>query len=107
MEWKHYWTNIVERYNIVIKGWPDRILFKNLSEVLSPLGDLEGLLQKWCSGETYWNKLTDDKLDTLRIEQNRQLEAGEIQDPAPRRCQSNCSKKCKHVQISDKNQCTS
>lgn len=28
MEWKHYWRNIVRRYQVMIEGWPKTIPFR-------------------------------------------------------------------------------
>lgn len=93
MEWKHYWNNVVQRYSVIIEGWPVGIPFKNLSGSSSALPELEQLLQMWQSGEIYWKKLSDDELDALKIERNKQIEAGTIQVPHPRRRRSDHGKK--------------
>ncbi|KAG6377665.1 hypothetical protein JVT61DRAFT_14430 [Boletus reticuloceps] len=47
MQWKYYFRNVVSRYKVAIKGWPDEVPFKNLSEVSCSLALLEMLYQKW------------------------------------------------------------
>ncbi|KAG2365336.1 hypothetical protein BDR07DRAFT_1481456 [Suillus spraguei] len=53
MHWAHYWRNVVQRYLVVIEGWPENIPFVNLSTVSSALPDLEMLLDKWKTGEIH------------------------------------------------------
>ncbi|KAG1749167.1 uncharacterized protein EDB91DRAFT_1011812, partial [Suillus paluster] len=40
MHWANYWRSVVQRYLVVIEGWPDNIPFVNLSNVSSTLPDL-------------------------------------------------------------------
>jgi hypothetical protein len=49
MHWANYLRNVVQHYQVVIKGWPANIPFINLSQALSALPDLEMIHQKWKS----------------------------------------------------------
>jgi hypothetical protein len=93
MEWKHYWRNVVKRYQAIIEGWPDNIPFRNLSDISSSLSDLEDLLRRWRCGTTYWKKLTARELQTLDLERDTQITNGEVDAPAPRRRRSDYGKK--------------
>ena len=93
MEWKHYWRNVVKRYQVIIEGWPDNIPFRNLSDVSNSLSDLEDLLRRWRCGTTYWKKLTARELQTLDLERDTQITNGEVDAPAPRRRRSDYGKK--------------
>ncbi|KAG2125861.1 hypothetical protein BD769DRAFT_1321090, partial [Suillus cothurnatus] len=55
----HYICNIVQRYQVVVEGWPDQIPFTNLSQVLSALLDLQMLCNRWDDGMTCWKSLSD------------------------------------------------
>ncbi|KAG2116143.1 hypothetical protein DEU56DRAFT_761603 [Suillus clintonianus] len=61
MHWANYWRSVVQRYLVVIEGWPDNIPFVNLSNVSSALPDLEMLLDKWEAGEICWRHLEEDE----------------------------------------------
>ncbi|KIJ59025.1 hypothetical protein HYDPIDRAFT_171016 [Hydnomerulius pinastri MD-312] len=78
MQWAHYFRNVIQRYLVVIEGWPDGIPFANLSNVSSALSQLEMLLRKWESGTIYWKQLTEAEFEELREKQNQQLQSGEI-----------------------------
>jgi hypothetical protein len=88
MEWKHYWRNIVRRYQVMIEGWPETIPFRNLSETSNSLANLETLLRKWQCGKTYWKKLTAAELKELDHERDEQIERGEVETHGPRRRRS-------------------
>ena len=92
-EWKHYWRNVVKRYQVIIKGWPDNIPFRNLSETSNSLSNLETLYRKWCCGRIYWKKLSSQELQDLDLQRNHQIEQGEAEAPAPRRRRSDFGKK--------------
>jgi hypothetical protein len=83
MEWKTYWHNIVKRYRVKIEGWPSDIPFKNLSDSSSTYDKLETLLRKWRCGAIYWKKITQEELEELDCEHDRQIERGDIEVPAP------------------------
>ncbi|KAG2086295.1 hypothetical protein BD769DRAFT_1681241 [Suillus cothurnatus] len=78
MHWANYWCNVVQWYLVIIEGWPDNILFVNLSSVSSALQDLEMLLCKWQSHAIYWRCLNEDEYQALLKECNKKLESGEI-----------------------------
>ncbi|KAH7922382.1 hypothetical protein BV22DRAFT_974595, partial [Leucogyrophana mollusca] len=80
MQWKLYFQNIIDVYQVKIVGWPDNVPFGNLSQVSSALPDLQALLRKWQSGAIRWEHIDDDELARLREKRNQQLESGEIQD---------------------------
>ncbi|KIK13714.1 hypothetical protein PISMIDRAFT_118367 [Pisolithus microcarpus 441] len=44
MQWAQYFRNVVTRYWVIIDGWPEAILFANLSSMSSSLPQLEILL---------------------------------------------------------------
>jgi hypothetical protein len=70
----------------MIKGWPETIPFRNLSETSNSLANLETLLQKWQCGKTYWKKLTAAELKELDHECDAQIERGEVETHGPRHC---------------------
>ncbi|KIK35332.1 hypothetical protein CY34DRAFT_26640 [Suillus luteus UH-Slu-Lm8-n1] len=78
MHWAHYWRNVVQRYLVVVKGWPDNIPFVNLSSVSSALPDLEMLLRKWQSHAIYWRRIEEDEYEKLLQERNEKLEQGDV-----------------------------
>ncbi|KAG1765460.1 hypothetical protein EV702DRAFT_937147, partial [Suillus placidus] len=41
MWWVHYGHNVVSHYQVIVKGWPDRIPFNNLSKAASGITALE------------------------------------------------------------------
>jgi hypothetical protein len=92
MQWVHYFRNIVQRYQVIVEGWPESIPFTNLSKVSSVLPELEKLLYKWESGTTYWRTIDDEELEQLRQEHNEKVESGEINQ---RRTRSDKGKKHK------------
>jgi hypothetical protein len=83
MEWKHYWQNIVRRYQVMMEGWPETIPFHNLSKTSNSLANLKMLLQKWQCGKTYWKKLTAAELKELDHERDAQIERGEVETHGP------------------------
>ncbi|KAG1791817.1 uncharacterized protein HD556DRAFT_1432770 [Suillus plorans] len=78
MHWAHYWRNVVQRYLVVIEGWPENIPFVNLSTVSSALPDLEMLLNKWETGEIHWRDLEEDEYEKLRQEHCEKVSSGEV-----------------------------
>ncbi|KAG2112532.1 uncharacterized protein F5147DRAFT_744449 [Suillus discolor] len=89
MQWVHYFRNIVQWYQVVVEGWPDKIPFTNLSQVLSALPDLQMLCNRWDQGMTFWRSLSDKEFEKLRLERKEKLESGEIID---RRCRTRSDK---------------
>jgi hypothetical protein len=94
MEWKHYWRNVVKRYQVIIKGWPDNIPFRNLSESSNSLSDLKTLQRKWSCGGIYWKKLLAQELQELDLRHDHQIKQGEEEVPAPQHRCSDFGKKC-------------
>ncbi|KAG1786002.1 hypothetical protein EV424DRAFT_1306164, partial [Suillus variegatus] len=78
MHWTHYWRNIVQRYLVVIEGWPENVPFVNLSTVSSALPNLEMLLDKWETGEIHWKHLDEDEYEKLRQERHEKVSSGEV-----------------------------
>ena len=103
MQWKHYWRNIVNRYKVMIEGWPEKIPIANFSDVSTALPDLEMLLRQWRSGKTYWRKLSNDELQALNRDRDEQIENGEIEVPAARRPRSDRGKKRPRSKKTDDN----
>ncbi|KAG1899557.1 uncharacterized protein F5891DRAFT_953738 [Suillus fuscotomentosus] len=92
MQWVHYFRNVIQRYQVVVEGWPNNIPFTNLSKVSSAIPDLEMLLRKWESGATYWKAIDDIEFERLRRERDEGLESGDIIDQR-RRTRSDKGKK--------------
>ncbi|KAG2143101.1 hypothetical protein DEU56DRAFT_870617 [Suillus clintonianus] len=80
MQWTHYFRNVVQRYQVIVEGWPENIPFANLSQASSALADLEMLWRKWDTNKTYWKALTDEEFAEYRKERDDKLESGEIVD---------------------------
>ncbi|KAG1867507.1 hypothetical protein C8R48DRAFT_599185 [Suillus tomentosus] len=80
MQWAHYFRNVVQRYQVVVEGWPDQIPFTNLSQVSSVLPDLQMLCNRWDDGATYWKSLSDEEFEKLRLEHEEKLKSGVIID---------------------------
>ncbi|OAX34557.1 hypothetical protein K503DRAFT_794132 [Rhizopogon vinicolor AM-OR11-026] len=93
MHWANYWRNVVQRYQVVVDGWPNNIPFDNLSKVSSALQDLEMILQKWKSGVIHWKELDDDEFQKLLKECDEKIESGEIIE-SHRRSRSDKGKNC-------------
>ncbi|KAG2054423.1 hypothetical protein BDR06DRAFT_1007838 [Suillus hirtellus] len=51
MQWADYFHNMVNCYQVAIKGWLEHIPFTNLSSVTNTLPDLHTLLDCWKSGD--------------------------------------------------------
>lgn len=101
MQWTHYFRNVVQRYQVVITGWPDSVKFTNLSNVSSALPDLKMLERQWVSGATKWVNIDDDEFERLRLERDEQLDNGEIIDHR-RRTRSDKGRKRKQPAVSQK-----
>jgi hypothetical protein len=82
MQWVQYYRNVVMRYCIVVKGWPDTIPFVNLSAVSTALPQLQMLLDNWEKDITYWKELSDAEYEELSRERSTQLESGTIVERA-------------------------
>ncbi|KAG1782890.1 hypothetical protein EV702DRAFT_932728, partial [Suillus placidus] len=80
MQWTHYFHNIVQRYQVTIKGWPDNIPFANLSQASSARPDLEMLYSKWESNQIQWKVLTDEEFVELHSNHQEQIDRDEIID---------------------------
>jgi len=81
MQWKFYWRNVISCYRVIIKNWPEEIPFKNLSEALSRLQDLEGLLQKWKPRTIFWRSLTNDEFNDMETAHNEKFKSGKVDEP--------------------------
>jgi hypothetical protein len=93
MQWKLYWRNIVQHYQVVIDGWPAHIPFKNLSDCSSALSELENLLCMWKTGEVHWRKITATEFKEMESKRDNDVDAGVIEPPAPRCRRSDFGKK--------------
>ena len=92
MQWINYFRNIVARYHVVVAGWPDNIPFENLSKASNSLTQLEGLLQKWEDGTTYWKNISEEQVEN---ERDALKASGQL---AERTCQTQSDKGKKHKQ---------
>ena len=88
MRWKFYWRDVVERYRVVIKGWPDNIPFANLSVVSSGVPALETLLRKLESGAIYWQSISEEEFADLTKQRNTDIENGVVAVPDSRKQRS-------------------
>ncbi|KAG1774227.1 hypothetical protein EV702DRAFT_974941 [Suillus placidus] len=102
MQWAYYFWNVVQRYQVMIEGWPENVPFANLSKVSSALPELEMLLRKWELGTAHWKILTDEDFEKMCLEHNEKLESGEIEDTR-RRPRSDTGSKCKRPAATDGN----
>jgi len=79
MRWPNYWKEIVERYEVIIVGWPYKdVPFRNLSDVPN-LGKLELLLDKWQRKEIRFchvADLTHEQLAGLLAQHSASQQAG-------------------------------
>jgi len=80
MQWKFYWRNVVSCYRVVIENWPEEIPFKNLSEALSHLQDLDGLLQKWKARTIFWRSLTNNEFNDMETAHNEEFESRKVDE---------------------------
>lgn len=78
MHWTHYFRNVIQRYQVIIEGWPTNIPFVNLSKVSSALPELESLLRKWQAGTIRWRQVDNEEFQQLLDEHNAKLENGEL-----------------------------
>jgi len=92
MQWAHYFRNVVQQYQVVVEGWPNKIPFMNLSQVSSALPDLQMLCNSWDHGMTCWRSLSNEEFEKLRLEHEEKLESGAIID---RRCRTQSDKGAK------------
>ncbi|KAG2114527.1 hypothetical protein DEU56DRAFT_748933 [Suillus clintonianus] len=92
MHWANYFRNVIQRYKVVIEGWPANIPFVNLSQASSALPDLEMIRRKWESRAICWREIDDEEFQQLLEERNEKLESGEITDHR-RRTRSDKGKK--------------
>ena len=95
MEYVDYHRKVVQRYQVILKGWPQTLPFKSPRKCSSSIQELEDLLQCLRDKRTYWKQLTDDELTALEKEHKEQIEHGKIIPPAPRRRRSDLGKKRK------------
>jgi hypothetical protein len=100
MQWKLYWQNIVQRYQVVIDGWLAHIPFKNLSDCSSALSELENLLCMWKTGEVHWRKITAMEFRGVESKRDNDVDDGVIEPPAPRCRHSDFGKKHPHPESS-------
>ena len=78
MDWAHYWCHIVSKYKVMVVGWPDGVLFKNLSSVSNSRSILKNLLERWHSGAMYWRQLTDAEFLELDMKRRANIAVGLI-----------------------------
>ncbi|KAG1834476.1 hypothetical protein EV424DRAFT_1341295 [Suillus variegatus] len=95
MQWADYFRNVVNHYQVAIKGWPEHIPFTNLSSVTNALLDLHILLDCWKSGDTRWEVLDDEELEQLRRKRHEKIDSGDIIESHRR---TRCSKKHKSAE---------
>ena len=81
MRWKFYWRDVVERYRVVIKGWPNNIPFANLSVVSSGVPTLETLLRKLESGAIHWQSISEEEYEDLNKQRIIDIENGVVAVP--------------------------
>lgn len=80
----------MQRYQVILDGWPEDISFSNLSKSSNTLTNLDRLLQHLQDRKIYWRKITHEELQELNKERE---ESGEIVAPAPCRPRSDRGKK--------------
>ncbi|KAG1899707.1 uncharacterized protein F5891DRAFT_927347, partial [Suillus fuscotomentosus] len=97
MQWADYFRNVVNRYQVAIKGWPEHIPFTNLSSVTNALPDLHTLLDCWKSGNTRWEVLNDEELEQLRRERNEKIDSGDIIESRRRTRSDKGKKRVRHA----------
>lgn len=95
MEWKHYWRNVVRRYQVIIEGWPSSVAFRNLSETSTSLSELELLLDGWRNGRVYWTELSNSELEDHEATRKENIRNGEAQASPKRQRRSDHGKKRK------------
>ncbi|KAG2029850.1 hypothetical protein BDR03DRAFT_1017821 [Suillus americanus] len=78
MQWADYFRNVVNHYQVAIKGWPDRIPFTNLSSASNALPDLQFLFDSWKLGATKWEVLDNEELKQLHHECEEKIDSGEM-----------------------------
>jgi hypothetical protein len=81
MVWKNYWCDIVARHRVIIEGWPEDVLFGNLSDVATSLPILEKLHCNWKSGKTYFCVLDDGEFEGLDKEHVKKVVNGDEEIP--------------------------
>ncbi|TFY74454.1 hypothetical protein EWM64_g9558 [Hericium alpestre] len=69
MCWAKYEQEIVIGYRVAIEGWPDNVLFKDLSKQTLRLKLLKNLVQRWKLGLTGFRQLTE--AEVLERQQNQ------------------------------------
>jgi hypothetical protein len=102
MQWKLYWRNVVQRYRVLLTGWPANIPFKNLSEMSISLVELEGILRSLRSGKIHWRVLTETEFNEMEEKRGRDIDDGKVNDPAPRRRRSDFGKKRRNTNVDDR-----
>lgn len=76
MKYVNYDPGIVQRYKVVIKGWPNDIPMVNPSEIAS-LDDLLRIREAWRIGTAFWEKLTQAEVKKHMESVQTRLDAGE------------------------------
>ncbi|TFY83177.1 hypothetical protein EWM64_g831 [Hericium alpestre] len=62
MCWAKYEQQIVAGYHVDIEGWPDDVLFKDLSKQTLRLKPLKNLVRRWELGLTGFRQLTEAEI---------------------------------------------
>ncbi|KAH9951111.1 hypothetical protein B0H21DRAFT_353263 [Amylocystis lapponica] len=75
MRWPTYLRDVVQRYNVIIEGWPENIPFRNLSD-LSNVQILETLLRGWQTGTIRFRRITSEELGALLSQRSAGTEGG-------------------------------
>jgi hypothetical protein len=88
MRWKFYWRDIIQKYLVIIEGWPANIPMGNLSDVATSLPILERLEKLWADGTIHFRQLTEEEFLKLNEERSRRIENGELDAPTPRKIRS-------------------
>ncbi|KAG1718187.1 hypothetical protein EDB19DRAFT_1838510 [Suillus lakei] len=78
MQWADYFHNVVNPYQVTIKGWPEHIPFTNLSKASNTLPDLKHLLDCWQTGSTAWKVLDDEELVQFHHEHDEKINSSQI-----------------------------
>ena len=97
MQWVQYWHNVVQRYSVIITGWPKEIPFVNLSTASSALPDLERLLRKWRSKAIKWKRLTAEELAAMEKERDEEIENGVVKEMHRRVRSDKGKKRCRNA----------
>jgi hypothetical protein len=97
MQWRFYWRDVVKKFRVIIRGWPDDIPFANLSDISSALPILGALLRKWQQGTIFWESISDEEFGKLDKQRDIDIEGSSVEDPGPRKERKDKGKKQAHT----------